>query len=241
MWCTSFAAALTCPAADVLYASPHSRSSALLGILARLHRDACPEVREPLLAVLTSEDVAALPEVNPAPTLDERRELVLGPAGGGPHKPPRSEGEPMFDMDEAAAARSMPDVSMQDAARDPSHADPDASMFEEEDDEEHEEQPHHLLNIGGPDSPEQPRRPLPQGDEGWLTSPERSADAPAAGTPGTADPFLSYVAGRRSDDTPTKQPRGEGSLDSGDDEARTRSADAEDGPRGLLFGGEPEA
>ncbi|PWN44156.1 ARM repeat-containing protein [Ceraceosorus guamensis] len=184
----SRAVALACKR-DELYASPQSRSPAVNEVLALLYRDASAEVREPMHDLLDEEQAQVLPEVQPV-QVHARRDLTLGPADGGPHRPPRYTSWESSSPDALASQPSpqqgiaIADFPMIDAARDPDDsADPDVSMFDDgaDDDNDEEEQstsaisrgesvhdlldaPHHLLNVSGPDSPE--RRRIQLKDDG---------------------------------------------------------------------------
>lgn len=87
------AVALMCRLEE-LYASPQSRSDELIDLLRRLTHDRSADVRNIILGVLGPDDPARkLDETITAEVEEEapRRDLVLGPADGGPHRPPRDE------------------------------------------------------------------------------------------------------------------------------------------------------
>ncbi len=73
---------------DELYASPQSRSSELNGLIERLACDRNEQVRQ-IIAEVLPDGQEMQPRRTPSPEL--RRELQLGPAEGGPHKPESSE------------------------------------------------------------------------------------------------------------------------------------------------------
>lgn len=75
--------------ADELYALPYSRSEELKALIQQLTRDRNDQVRDTILPLLSDEE-REQPRAAPSPEL--RRDLVLGPAEGGPHKPEPSAG-----------------------------------------------------------------------------------------------------------------------------------------------------
>ncbi|PWN53994.1 ARM repeat-containing protein [Violaceomyces palustris] len=84
---------------DELYASPQSRSSNLLSLIAQLARDSSPEVRGMVDGILTEDEIERHYTARSPPPYDPRA-LVLGPADGGAHRPdgnfesgPREEGD----------------------------------------------------------------------------------------------------------------------------------------------------
>lgn len=116
---------------DELYASPQSRSEELIGLLRRLSHDRSPVVRNIILELLDPDDLARQPDADADAKEKEdaeaeqeedapRRHLVLGPASGGPHRPPPDEstlsnGDTMMMMLMEAQNQSTPFAMDEDA------------------------------------------------------------------------------------------------------------------------------